>query len=104
MQNIETVTVEKSMCQVDSQDVDGCPLRNPENREQRTFGTVREGGNDFLAIIVTGNKTWMHHSEPGTKRQSMDWHHANSLCSPDLAPCDYNLFSKLKKFLHGMRF
>jgi histone-lysine N-methyltransferase SETMAR len=36
------------------------------------------GGDDFLARIVTGDETWLHHFEPETKRQSMEWHPANS--------------------------
>jgi hypothetical protein len=36
------------------------------------------GGDDFLARIVTGDETWLHHIEPETKRQSMEWHHVNS--------------------------
>jgi hypothetical protein len=36
------------------------------------------GGDYFLARIVTGDETWLHHLEPETKRQSMEWHHANS--------------------------
>ena len=42
MGNTETVVVEKGLCQMDSEDVDGCPQRNLENSVQRTFGTVRE--------------------------------------------------------------
>jgi hypothetical protein len=36
------------------------------------------GGYDFPARIVTGDETWLHHFEPETKRQSVEWHHANS--------------------------
>jgi histone-lysine N-methyltransferase SETMAR len=32
-------------------------------------------GEDFLSRIVTGDETWVHHFEPETKRQSMEWHH-----------------------------
>jgi len=28
----------------------------------------------FLSQIVTGDKTYAHHYEPETKRQSMEWH------------------------------
>jgi hypothetical protein len=35
-------------------------------------------GDDFLSTIVTGDKTWIRHFEPETKRQSMEWHHATS--------------------------
>lgn len=36
------------------------------------------GGDEFLGRIVTGDETWLHHFSPETKRQSMEWHHANS--------------------------
>jgi hypothetical protein len=29
----------------------------------------------FLSQIVTGDETWIHHFEPETKRQSMEWYH-----------------------------
>jgi hypothetical protein len=35
-------------------------------------------GDDFLSTIVTGDETWIHHFEPETKRQSMEWHHTTS--------------------------
>jgi histone-lysine N-methyltransferase SETMAR len=35
-------------------------------------------GDNFLTRIVTGDETWLHYYEPETKRQSMEWHHANS--------------------------
>jgi hypothetical protein len=35
-------------------------------------------GEAFLSRIVTGDETWVHHFEPETKRQSMDWHHPQS--------------------------
>ena len=37
----------------------------------------REGDN-FLNRIITGDKTWFHHYEPETKRQSMQWKHTSS--------------------------
>ena len=37
----------------------------------------REGDN-FLNRIVTGDETWVHHYEPETKRQSMQWTHTLS--------------------------
>jgi histone-lysine N-methyltransferase SETMAR len=33
---------------------------------------------DFLDNIVTGDETWVHHYEPKSKRQSMEWLHKNS--------------------------
>jgi hypothetical protein len=32
-------------------------------------------GESFLSLIITGDETWIHHFEPETKRQSMEWHH-----------------------------
>ena len=35
-------------------------------------------GDSFLDRIITGDETWCHHYEPESKRQSMEWRHANS--------------------------
>ena len=35
-------------------------------------------GDNFLSNIVTGDETWVHHFEPETKRQSMEWHRTTS--------------------------
>jgi hypothetical protein len=35
-------------------------------------------GDDFLSTIVRGDETWIHHFEPESKRQSMEWHHTTS--------------------------
>lgn len=35
-------------------------------------------GEAFLSQIVTGDETWVHHFEPETKRQSMEWRHVDS--------------------------
>jgi histone-lysine N-methyltransferase SETMAR len=35
-------------------------------------------GDEFLGRIVTGDETWLHHFDPETKRQSMEWHHTTS--------------------------
>jgi hypothetical protein len=35
-------------------------------------------GDNFLSTIVTGDETWIHHCEPETKRQSMEWHPTTS--------------------------
>ena len=32
----------------------------------------------FLGRIVTGDETWIHHYEPKSKRQSMEWRHPSS--------------------------
>ena len=38
-------------------------------------------GDAFLHQIVTGDKTWVYHYEPESKRQSMQWKHPSSLAS-----------------------
>ena len=35
---------------------------------------------DILHRIITGDETWVHHYEPESKRQSMDWKHPQSPC------------------------
>ncbi|UYV68481.1 hypothetical protein LAZ67_5004445 [Cordylochernes scorpioides] len=34
----------------------------------------------FLNRIASGDKTWIHHYQPESKRQTMAWKHPNSLC------------------------
>jgi histone-lysine N-methyltransferase SETMAR len=36
-------------------------------------------GEDMLNRIVTGDESWVHHYQPGSKRASMQWKHASSL-------------------------
>jgi hypothetical protein len=38
----------------------------------------KAGGESFLAQIVTGDETWIHHFELESKRQSLEWHHPTS--------------------------
>jgi hypothetical protein len=42
------------------------------------FARYEAEGDDFLSTIVTDDETWIHHFEPETKRQSMEWHHTTS--------------------------
>lgn len=35
-------------------------------------------GNAFLDSIMTSDETWIHHYEPESKKQSMEWRHASS--------------------------
>jgi len=37
-----------------------------------------EEGDNFLQQIVTGDETWIHHYEPKSKEQSMQWKHPSS--------------------------
>jgi len=39
---------------------------------------VTEEGDQFLFIIVTGDKTWIHHFDPEEKRLSMQYRHSSS--------------------------
>ena len=36
------------------------------------------GEMDFLACFVTMDETWIHHYDPLTKQQSMEWRHSGS--------------------------
>lgn len=37
---------------------------------------TRDG--EFLCSIVTGDEVWLHHFDPETKQQSIEWHHVSS--------------------------
>jgi transposase len=55
-----------------------------EHKEQRKIicsellARYEAEGDDFLSTIVTDDETWIHHFEPETKMQSMEWHHKTS--------------------------
>jgi len=36
--------------------------------------------NDFLSQLVTVDETWLHHYDPETKQQSVEWRHSGSPC------------------------
>jgi len=36
-------------------------------------------GDGFIGRIVTGDETWVHYHQPGTKRASKEWRHTSSL-------------------------
>jgi len=44
----------------------------------RHLARYREEGDNFLQHIVTGDETLIHHYEPESKRQSMQWKHPSS--------------------------
>jgi len=44
----------------------------------RRLARYREEGDNFLQQIVTGDETLIHHYEPESKRQSMQWKHPSS--------------------------
>ena len=45
---------------------------------QRLSDHYANEGEAFLTRIVTGDKTWVHHFAPESKRQSMEWKHPGS--------------------------
>ena len=45
---------------------------------QRLLDRYNNEGEEFLSRIVTGDETWVHHYEPESKRQSMEWKHPGS--------------------------
>jgi len=45
---------------------------------QRPFNCYNNKGEEFLSRIVTGDETWVHHYEPESKGQSMEWKHPDS--------------------------
>jgi len=44
----------------------------------RHLARYHEEGDNFLQQIVTGDETWIHHYEPKSKWQSMQWKHPSS--------------------------
>jgi len=45
---------------------------------QRLLDRYASEGEAFLTRIVTGDKTWVHHFAPESKRQTMEWKHPGS--------------------------
>jgi len=45
---------------------------------EQLLGFFRRDPNDFLSRLVTMGETWLHHYDPETKQQSMDWRHSGS--------------------------
>ena len=51
----------------------------------RHLARSRKKGDNFLQQIVTGDETWVHHYEPESKRQSMQWKYASIIsCSKEI--------------------
>ncbi|UYV66806.1 hypothetical protein LAZ67_4002916 [Cordylochernes scorpioides] len=78
-------------------------------------------GDQLFSSIVTGDESWVHHSTPETKRQSMVWKKPEERkvmamenfkweifthppYSPELAPSDFHLYPALKWHLGGKHF
>jgi len=47
--------------------------------------------NDFLLRLATMDETWLHHYDPETKQQSMEWRHSGS---PRLKKFRVQIFSR----------
>ncbi|UYV61530.1 hypothetical protein LAZ67_1005174, partial [Cordylochernes scorpioides] len=111
-----------------------------ENHKQQRMEAARaflemhqRDGDQLLSRIVTGDESWVHHSTPETKRQSMVWKKPEESApkkakvtisagkvmamenfkweifthppySPELAPSDLHLFPALKWHLGGKHF
>ena len=43
-----------------------------------TSGIFRRDPNDILSWLVAMDETWLHHYDPKTKQQSMEWRHSGS--------------------------
>lgn len=50
----------------------------PSRHCNENLQLFEEGGNEFLAKIVTEDETWVHCYDPETKLQSMQWKHKGS--------------------------
>jgi hypothetical protein len=46
-----------------------------------------EGKEEFLSRIVTGDETLVHHYEPESKRESMEWKHPGSPTKKKFKQC-----------------
>ncbi|UYV69306.1 hypothetical protein LAZ67_6003196 [Cordylochernes scorpioides] len=111
-----------------------------ENHKQQRMEAARaflempqRDGDQLFSRIVTGDESWVHHSTPETKRQSMVWKKPEESApkkakvtissgkvmamenfkweifthppySPELAPSDFHLFPALKWHLGGKHF
>lgn len=52
--------------------------RNRVDASQVILDRFKAGTEDFLARLVTMDETWLHHYDPETKQQSMEWRHKGS--------------------------
>ena len=55
--------------------------------------------------LLTGDETWVHMFEPQRRVDNKQWKRFKpSTYSPDLSPCDFFLFPRLKKMLSGNKY
>ena len=45
---------------------------------EENLDMLRENQENFFSRIITGNETWVHHHDPETKQESMQWKHKGS--------------------------
>jgi len=65
----------------------------------------RRDPNDFLSRLVTMDETWLHHYDPETKQQSMEWRHSGSPRPNQKIPSSQILKEKRRrKFTNGLLF
>jgi hypothetical protein len=63
-----------------------------------------ESEDEFLSRIVKGDDTWVHHYEPESKRQSMEWKHPGSPTKKKFQAVHKWLRDQLKTFfVEGIR-
>ena len=55
----------------------GSKRQRCHSSEQR-LKFFRHNPNDFLSRLVNMDETWLHHYDPETKQQSMEWRHSDS--------------------------
>ena len=46
--------------------------------KSKTSGSVHANPEDFHTRLITGDETWLHHWDPDTKKESMQWKHPGS--------------------------
>jgi len=74
---MDTLGIQKCL-QGGSQDSLQRPVNNPAQKFVLNFWSIIIATKPILQQIVTGDKTWVHHFEPESKRESMEWRHSSS--------------------------
>ena len=46
---------------------------------------LRANPGNFFSRIITGDETWVHHHDPETKQESMQWKHKGSPYSQEIS-------------------
>ena len=66
------------MCSLGAKATDGPDERKAEGCFGATASKIGAEGYGFLDGIVTGDEAWVHHYDPESKRQSMEFRHTAS--------------------------